>query len=160
MKRKSWLDSAAFGQPCDYSIGSWIYDWSFESARYDSSCKEIFKGWNRQIFGSPSSPLSPPINHERNEIFADPSKFDSNFLHVFVGGRLHCSNCFTNRSSTPAYRSISCMFRSLTKMVRDELNNAFRGRQLREVCRCRGYLVGTAVVGAISRPWALSGSKT
>ncbi|KAI5442694.1 variant 3, Protein trichome birefringence-like 13 [Lathyrus oleraceus] len=30
---------------CDYSDGIWIYDESRVS-RYDSSCKEIFKGWN------------------------------------------------------------------------------------------------------------------
>ncbi|KAI6668122.1 hypothetical protein NL676_032944 [Syzygium grande] len=121
MKRKSQLDSAASGQPRDYSIGSWIYDWSFESARYDRSCKEIFKGWNHQIFASPWSRPSPPIEHERNEIFADPSKFDFDFLHIFVGdeSELH-----------PEYRTISRELRALTKMVRDELSNAFRGRQL------------------------------
>ncbi|KAI6668631.1 hypothetical protein NL676_010798 [Syzygium grande] len=79
MKRKSRLDSAASGQPRDYSIGSWIYDRSLNRARYDGSCKEIFKGWNHQIFGLPLSPSSPPIEHERNEIFSDPSKFDSDF---------------------------------------------------------------------------------
>lgn len=31
---------------CDFSDGSWIYDPNHRSARYDSSCKEIFKGWN------------------------------------------------------------------------------------------------------------------
>lgn len=34
------------GASCDYSVGSWIYDPSYGSGRYDSSCKEIFKGWN------------------------------------------------------------------------------------------------------------------
>lgn len=31
---------------CDYSDGKWIYDPTVRSARYDHSCKEIFKGWN------------------------------------------------------------------------------------------------------------------
>ncbi|XP_024027209.1 protein trichome birefringence-like 13 [Morus notabilis] len=31
---------------CDYSDGTWIYDPSAGSARYDNTCKEIFKGWN------------------------------------------------------------------------------------------------------------------
>lgn len=34
------------GGSCDYSVGSWIYDPTYGSGRYDSSCKEIFKGWN------------------------------------------------------------------------------------------------------------------
>ncbi|KAK4802246.1 hypothetical protein SAY86_000449 [Trapa natans] len=34
------------GASCDYSAGSWIYDPNYEFGRYDSSCKEIFKGWN------------------------------------------------------------------------------------------------------------------
>ncbi|XP_010488896.1 PREDICTED: protein trichome birefringence-like 13 [Camelina sativa] len=36
----------AVSSTCDFSDGSWIYDSNFRSARYDSSCKEIFKGWN------------------------------------------------------------------------------------------------------------------
>ncbi|KAK8561164.1 hypothetical protein V6N12_048238 [Hibiscus sabdariffa] len=32
--------------PCDYSDGSWVYDPDARFDRYDSSCKEIFKGWN------------------------------------------------------------------------------------------------------------------
>ncbi|TYJ50269.1 hypothetical protein E1A91_A01G194500v1 [Gossypium mustelinum] len=31
---------------CDYSDGSWIRDPDVRLDRYDSSCKEIFKGWN------------------------------------------------------------------------------------------------------------------
>ncbi|TYI44097.1 hypothetical protein ES332_A01G213600v1 [Gossypium tomentosum] len=31
---------------CDYSDGSWIHDPDVRLDRYDSSCKEIFKGWN------------------------------------------------------------------------------------------------------------------
>lgn len=31
---------------CDYSDGSWIYDPNGRRARYDQTCKEIFKGWN------------------------------------------------------------------------------------------------------------------
>ncbi|KAL7199575.1 hypothetical protein ACSBR2_021797 [Camellia fascicularis] len=31
---------------CNYSDGKWIYDPTVRSARYDHSCKEIFKGWN------------------------------------------------------------------------------------------------------------------
>ncbi|KAL0911395.1 hypothetical protein M5K25_019533 [Dendrobium thyrsiflorum] len=31
---------------CDYSSGNWIRDRSSVIPRYDSSCKEIFKGWN------------------------------------------------------------------------------------------------------------------
>ncbi|ESQ51106.1 hypothetical protein EUTSA_v10022706mg [Eutrema salsugineum] len=31
---------------CDFSDGSWIYDPNHRSDRYDSTCKEIFKGWN------------------------------------------------------------------------------------------------------------------
>ncbi|WOH04840.1 hypothetical protein DCAR_0624252 [Daucus carota subsp. sativus] len=33
--------------PCNYSEGKWIYDPTVRSPpRYDSTCKEIFKGWN------------------------------------------------------------------------------------------------------------------
>ncbi|KAK9286327.1 hypothetical protein L1049_014718 [Liquidambar formosana] len=31
---------------CDYSDGTWVYDPKARSARYDDTCKEIFKGWN------------------------------------------------------------------------------------------------------------------
>ncbi|KAJ6415675.1 hypothetical protein OIU84_004471 [Salix udensis] len=31
---------------CNYSHGSWIYDPNWIPNNYDSSCKEIFKGWN------------------------------------------------------------------------------------------------------------------
>ncbi|XP_057495403.1 protein trichome birefringence-like 13 [Actinidia eriantha] len=31
---------------CDYSDGKWIYDPTVRSARYDHTCKEIYKGWN------------------------------------------------------------------------------------------------------------------
>ncbi|XP_010530681.1 PREDICTED: protein trichome birefringence-like 13 [Tarenaya hassleriana] len=34
------------GALCDFSEGSWIHAAAAASARYDSSCKEIFKGWN------------------------------------------------------------------------------------------------------------------
>ncbi|KAK6254057.1 hypothetical protein QUC31_015777 [Theobroma cacao] len=37
---------ASDGYSCDYSDGSWIYDPDARFDRYDSSCKEIFKGWN------------------------------------------------------------------------------------------------------------------
>jgi len=32
--------------PCNYSHGSWIYDPNWIPNKYDSTCKEIFKGWN------------------------------------------------------------------------------------------------------------------
>ncbi|XP_030944948.1 protein trichome birefringence-like 13 isoform X2 [Quercus lobata] len=32
--------------PCDYSDGSWIHIPDPKPARYDATCKEIFKGWN------------------------------------------------------------------------------------------------------------------
>ncbi|KAA3463328.1 protein trichome birefringence-like 13 [Gossypium australe] len=38
--------SATGDSSCDYSDGSWIYDPNAGFDRYDSSCKEIFKGWN------------------------------------------------------------------------------------------------------------------
>uniref|UniRef100_A0A6M2F3S5 Uncharacterized protein n=1 Tax=Populus davidiana TaxID=266767 RepID=A0A6M2F3S5_9ROSI len=31
---------------CNYSHGSWIYDPNWIPNKYDSTCKEIFKGWN------------------------------------------------------------------------------------------------------------------
>ncbi|KAH1038896.1 hypothetical protein J1N35_040639 [Gossypium stocksii] len=31
---------------CDYSDGSWVYDPNAGFDRYNSCCKEIFKGWN------------------------------------------------------------------------------------------------------------------
>ncbi|WCJ18095.1 TRICHOME BIREFRINGENCE-LIKE 13 [Euphorbia peplus] len=31
---------------CDYAHGSWIYDPNRSSEKYDSTCNEIFKGWN------------------------------------------------------------------------------------------------------------------
>ncbi|XP_054801003.1 protein trichome birefringence-like 13 isoform X1 [Prosopis cineraria] len=34
---------------CDYSDGSWVYDPKAASARYDHTCKEIFKGWNCRL---------------------------------------------------------------------------------------------------------------
>ena len=37
---------ASGGSSCDYSDGSWVYDRDARFDRYDSSCKEIFKGWN------------------------------------------------------------------------------------------------------------------
>ncbi|KAI6678237.1 hypothetical protein NL676_039033 [Syzygium grande] len=46
---------AASGRPCDYSAGSWIYDPSFGSARYDGTCREIFKGWNCVAGGKPGA---------------------------------------------------------------------------------------------------------
>ncbi|XP_041027487.1 protein trichome birefringence-like 13 [Juglans microcarpa x Juglans regia] len=38
--------NVALGGSCDYSDGAWIYDHQPRPARYDGSCKEIFKGWN------------------------------------------------------------------------------------------------------------------
>ncbi|KAK8665200.1 hypothetical protein V6N13_005373 [Hibiscus sabdariffa] len=38
--------TVAGDSPCDYSDGSWVYDPDARFDRYDSSCKEIFKGWN------------------------------------------------------------------------------------------------------------------
>ncbi|KAH1047857.1 hypothetical protein J1N35_038641 [Gossypium stocksii] len=38
--------SATGDSSCDYSDGSWVYDPNAGFNRYDSSCKEIFKGWN------------------------------------------------------------------------------------------------------------------
>lgn len=38
--------NAATGRSCDYSDGTWIYDHQPRGARYDGTCKEIFKGWN------------------------------------------------------------------------------------------------------------------
>ncbi|PPS03694.1 hypothetical protein GOBAR_AA16983 [Gossypium barbadense] len=38
--------SATGDSSCDYSDGSWVYDPNAGFDRYDSSCKEIFKGWN------------------------------------------------------------------------------------------------------------------
>ncbi|KAE8711707.1 Protein trichome birefringence-like 13 [Hibiscus syriacus] len=38
--------TAAGDSYCDYSDGSWVYDPDARFDRYDSSCKEIFKGWN------------------------------------------------------------------------------------------------------------------
>ncbi|GLT59540.1 hypothetical protein SLA2020_323530 [Shorea laevis] len=40
------VDNLGSGSECDYSRGSWIYDPDVRFERYDSSCKEIFKGWN------------------------------------------------------------------------------------------------------------------
>ncbi|KAF6173562.1 hypothetical protein GIB67_025937 [Kingdonia uniflora] len=31
---------------CNYTNGSWVYDPKGKVTRYDSTCKEIFKGWN------------------------------------------------------------------------------------------------------------------
>ncbi|KAL3730152.1 hypothetical protein ACJRO7_027196 [Eucalyptus globulus] len=60
VKRHPPAGAAAGGgggrRPCDYSVGSWIYDPSFESpVRYDGSCKEIFKGWNCIAGGKPGA---------------------------------------------------------------------------------------------------------
>ncbi|KDP35904.1 hypothetical protein JCGZ_09876 [Jatropha curcas] len=33
-------------ESCDYTQGSWVYDPNWSSDRYDSTCKELFKGWN------------------------------------------------------------------------------------------------------------------
>ncbi|XP_071723713.1 LOW QUALITY PROTEIN: protein trichome birefringence-like 13 [Rutidosis leptorrhynchoides] len=38
--------SLQFLGQCDFTNGSWIYDPNTRPPRYDSSCKEIFKGWN------------------------------------------------------------------------------------------------------------------
>ncbi|GLT85892.1 hypothetical protein SLE2022_040640 [Rubroshorea leprosula] len=40
------VNNVGSGSGCDYSDGSWIYDPDARFERYDSSCKEIFKGWN------------------------------------------------------------------------------------------------------------------
>ncbi|KAF5733245.1 protein trichome birefringence-like 13 [Tripterygium wilfordii] len=39
-------DPNAALQSCDFSDGTWIYDPDAPPQRYDSTCKEIFKGWN------------------------------------------------------------------------------------------------------------------
>ncbi|OAY39372.1 protein trichome birefringence-like 13 isoform X1 [Manihot esculenta] len=39
-------DTTSPSGSCDYTQGSWIYDPNLRSERYDSTCKEIFKGWN------------------------------------------------------------------------------------------------------------------
>lgn len=41
---------------CDYSDGKWIYNPTARSARYDSACKEIYKGWSC-IAGNKSNAL-------------------------------------------------------------------------------------------------------
>lgn len=38
--------NVAGGSLCNYTSGKWIRDQSSIIPRYDSSCKEIFKGWN------------------------------------------------------------------------------------------------------------------
>ncbi|CAL1363878.1 unnamed protein product [Linum trigynum] len=40
---------------CDYTDGSWVYDPDHSSAKYDSTCKEIFKGWNCIAGGKPNA---------------------------------------------------------------------------------------------------------
>ncbi|CAI0556733.1 unnamed protein product [Linum tenue] len=40
---------------CDYTDGSWVYDPDRSSAKYDSTCKEIFKGWNCIAGGKPNA---------------------------------------------------------------------------------------------------------
>ncbi|CAH9146868.1 unnamed protein product [Cuscuta epithymum] len=35
-----------FSPTCNVSHGRWIYDPTVKSARYDDTCKEIYKGWN------------------------------------------------------------------------------------------------------------------
>ncbi|KAM7479076.1 hypothetical protein LguiA_027289 [Lonicera macranthoides] len=41
---------------CEYSDGKWIYDPTARSSRYDSTCKEIYKGWSC-IAGNKSNAL-------------------------------------------------------------------------------------------------------
>ncbi|KAA0044303.1 protein trichome birefringence-like 13 [Cucumis melo var. makuwa] len=43
---KSGRSTAAGGDSCDYSDGSWFHDPNLRTSRYDHTCKEIFKGWN------------------------------------------------------------------------------------------------------------------
>lgn len=45
-RRSDESDPGASHGSCDYSDGTWVYDPSARSARYDNTCKEIFKGWN------------------------------------------------------------------------------------------------------------------
>ncbi|KAF3434581.1 hypothetical protein FNV43_RR21666 [Rhamnella rubrinervis] len=44
--RSDESDPGVSHRSCDYSDGTWVYDPSARSARYDNTCKEIFKGWN------------------------------------------------------------------------------------------------------------------
>ncbi|KAK3011994.1 hypothetical protein RJ639_011252 [Escallonia herrerae] len=44
--RHTGADRKASNGTCDYSDGRWIYDPTVRSARYGSTCKEIYKGWN------------------------------------------------------------------------------------------------------------------
>ncbi|KAL5080370.1 hypothetical protein RYX36_008791 [Vicia faba] len=59
---------------CDYSDGIWIYDESRVS-RYDSNCKEIFKGWNC-VKGNKANGVEVAKWRWKSNGWWAPSKFD------------------------------------------------------------------------------------
>ncbi|GLT96960.1 hypothetical protein SLE2022_145500 [Rubroshorea leprosula] len=82
------VDNLGSGSECDYSRGSWIYDPDVRFERYDSSCKEIFKGWNcglnnksnaREIVQWRWTPRSCPLPQ------LDPLKFLESYRDTNIG---------------------------------------------------------------------------
>ncbi|GKV24293.1 hypothetical protein SLEP1_g33920 [Rubroshorea leprosula] len=82
------VDNLGSGSECDYSRGSWIYDPDVRFERYDSSCKEIFKGWNcglnnksnaREIVKWRWTPRNCPLPQ------LDPLKFLESYRDTNIG---------------------------------------------------------------------------
>lgn len=106
-------ESSGEGRSCNYSEGSWVRDSNPSLARYDNSCKEIFKGWNcisagksnaREIaswrwqpFGCNLPPLDPSrfLNRYRNSKIGTISQF---FLLPATLSLYHFSEFFSQIS--------------------------------------------------------------
>lgn len=76
-------------RPCNYSDGKWIYDPNFRfNGRYDSTCKEIFKGWNCLLNNKSNAGDIPKWRWKPNACHLhpfDPLKFLHNYRDTNIG---------------------------------------------------------------------------
>ena len=82
------LEESGGSRNCNYLDGRWIRDSNRLPVRYDSSCKEIFKGWNCISAGKSNA---REINNWRWQPFdcdlprLDPSRFLRRYRNVKIG---------------------------------------------------------------------------
>lgn len=72
---------------CNYSNGHWIHDSNFRP-RYDSTCKEIFKGWNCLLNNKPNAADIPNWRWRSDSCLLpplDPLRFLRSFANTNIG---------------------------------------------------------------------------
>ncbi|CAN1167560.1 Protein trichome birefringence-like 13 [Linum perenne] len=108
---------------CNYADGSWVYDPDRSSERYDSTCKEIFKGWNCIASGKANARDIPKWRWQPNGCnlpHFDPLAFLETYRDTNIACNYHflCTGFVGDSLNRNMFVSLFCTLRRVSSDVK------------------------------------------